>query len=521
MPSIKWITLLVVAIIIGFGALGVVLDSINTPSSPNNKRSDYRNLEDESIKDIILGTDVSINSSVAYIDSQYVKEYSLPNGTWPNGILVGRDGMVWTAGSRSHTLLSFDPEDGQIKSAYPIKEESSSDVMKGGSLMVWSMVEGNDGFIWFSQFGPDRLWRFDPNTEKFQVFRSISAPPFQMKVDKDTGNIWFTTLTGNTLGVIQKIENKNESSPEYKITEFDMDSDSNPSGLFLEKDHVWVSQISNNKLVKFNVVTDSNDLVIDVVRISEISSSEGIPIYSPTDLLIQNDNLWFTEHGTSTITKYQTESQNLTRFPTSANPYQTTTLPFWIREATGGDGHWFNEHTGNRIAFLNTKGMTLLEYEIPTRPSDGYIVYPLGIAVDPANSNKLWFSEWNTDKIAVVDLNIPVSFDIFSDTDKIVLSGSNNTADIDVKITRKSFDLSNGSNNIVYLRASSSMEPAAGFVNVTVNFSTDTINFTSNETTQVYLHLQNDAAPLGNYTLAISATDGAVTKSIFLDLIVN
>ncbi|MGI0022357.1 MAG: hypothetical protein ACRD9Q_05795 [Nitrososphaeraceae archaeon] len=477
----------------------------------------YKNPENQLIKNI-LDTAVSENTSITHMDSPYVKEYSLPNGTWPNGILVDRNGMIWTAGSRSHILLSFDPEDGQIKSVYPIKDESSSDVMKGGSLMVWSMIEDNDGFIWFSQFGPDRLWRFDPKGEKFQVFRSISAPPFQMKVDRDSGNIWFTTLLGNTLGVIQKIENKNESSPEYKITEFDMDSDSNPSGLFLEKDHVWISQISHHKLVKFNIVKDSYDLVKDVVRILEIPSSEGLPIYSPTDLLIQNDNLWFTEHGTSTITKYHTESQNLTRFPTSANPYQTTTLPFWMRESTSGDGLWFNEHTGNRIAFLNTKEITLLEYEIPTRPSDGYIVYPLGIAVDPANSNKLWFSEWNTDKIAVVDLSIPVSFDIFSNTDKIVLSSSNNTTDIDVKIIRKNYEPYNNGNNIISLRASSSMEPAAGFVNVTANFSTDTINFTSNETTQVYLHLKNDAAPLGNYTLAISASDRTVTKSIFLYL---
>ncbi|MGI0009269.1 MAG: hypothetical protein ACRD92_06590, partial [Nitrosopumilaceae archaeon] len=309
-------------------------------------------------------------------------------------------------------------------------------------------------------------------------------------------------------------------NPEYKITEFDMDSDSNPSGLFLEKDHVWVSQISNNKLVKFNVVTDSNGLVTDVVRISEISSSEGIPIYSPTDLLIQNDNLWFTEHGTSTITKYQTESQNLTRFPTSANPYQTTTLPFWMREATIGGGLWFNEHTGNRIAFLNTKEMTLLEYEIPTRPSDGYVVYPLGITIDPSNSNKLWFSEWNTDKIGTVDLSVPIPFDIHSDNDKVILSNDNDVAKIDVQIIKNEYNsLFNNTNSIVNLNASSSMKSNGGFVNMTANFSEDTIDLTKiKETLQVSLSLQNNIAPTGNYTLVISATDGTVTKSIFLDL---
>ena len=218
-----------------------------------------KNPENELIKNI-LDTDVSENTSIKHIDSPYVKEYSLPNGTWPNGILVDRNGMVWTAGSRSHILLSFDPVDGQIKSVYPIKEESSSDVMKGGSLMVWSMIEDNDGFIWFSQFGPDRLWRFDPKAEKFHLFHSLSAPPFQMKVDKETGNIWFTTLTSNTIGVIQKTENKSE--PVYTVTEFDVGQDTYPSGLFLEKHHVWITQIQSHKLVKFNIITDNNGLEI-------------------------------------------------------------------------------------------------------------------------------------------------------------------------------------------------------------------------------------------------------------------
>lgn len=511
MTLVKRITLVAGLIVLVAFSSYIVLKTETDNKTPAKNKS-----EDESIKNIILNTDVTGNTAVSYIDTPYVTEYSLPNGTWPNGILVDRNGIVWVAGS-SHSLLSFDPNSGQIKSVYPIKVESSN-VMRGGTLMVWSMVEDNDGFIWFSQFGLDRLWRFDPKTEKFQVFHSPSAPPFQMKVDKHTGNIWFTTLTGNTVGIIQKIENKNESNLEYKITEFDVGSDSNPSGLFLEKDHVWISQISHHKLVKFNVVKDSNGFVTDVVRTSEIPSSQVISIYSPTDLL-QNDNLvWFTEHGTSTITRYSIEYQNVTRFPTSANAYHTTTLPFWMREATSGDGFWFNEHTGNRIAFFNTKEMTLLEYEIPTRPSDGYVVYPLGITTDPINDNKLWFSEWNTDKIAVVDRNIPVPFDIRSDVDRVVLSGVNDTATIDFELIKNENMAFNNTDKIISLAASSSMEPAAGFVNVTANFSTDTVDLANIKDATRELLLRNDSAPLGNYTLAISATDGTVTKSIFLNL---
>ncbi len=515
MTLVKRITLVAGVIVL------VALSSyIVLKTETDNKNSPKSKLEDESIKSIILDRDVTGNTAVIYIDTPYVKEYSLPNGTWPNGILVDRNGMVWLAGSRSHTLTSFDPMQKHLKS-YPITEETTkNNNFTGGSLMVWAMVEDNDGFIWFSQFGPNPLWRFDPKTEKFQVFHSLSAPPFQMKVDEETGNIWFTTLTGNTIGVIQKTENK--SDPVYTVTEFDVGQDTYPSGLFLEKHHVWIALIQNHKLVKFNVRTDNNGLVVDVVRVLEIPSDDKIFLYSPTDLFVLDDNsIWFTEHGTSTITNYQKDSHTMVRFPTSANPYQATTLPFWIRESVDGDGLWFNEHTGNKIAFLNTTNTMLIEYEIPTRPLDGYIVYPLGIATDPADSKKLWFSEWNTDKIAVVDRSIPISFDISSDVTRVVLDNGNNTANIDMEIVKNNDAnfLVNNKNNILHLRVSSSMEPAAGLVNMTANFSEDTIDLTKiKETLQVSLSLQNNIAPTGNYTLVISATDGTVTKSIFLDL---
>src|SRR5438128_12656062 len=89
----------------------------------------------------------------------------------------------------------------------------------------------------------------------FRLFICISAAPMQMKVDKRSGNIWFTTFGGGTFGVIQKIignkagikSNLNDStiSPEYKVTEFNLGNDSYPSGIFLQGDSVWITETSN------------------------------------------------------------------------------------------------------------------------------------------------------------------------------------------------------------------------------------------------------------------------------------
>lgn len=194
----------------------------------------------------------------------------------PNAILVARNGIVWTVGTMSHTLIGFDPKQGKIRSSFPtiIPEEEANKTnpqSKQGVQMVWSIVEGTDGSIWFPEGGSDPLWRFDPS--QFQVIHSISAAPMQMKVDKKSGNIWFTTFGSGTFGVIQKIiENKvGITRPEYKVTEFNLGNDSFPSGIFLQGDSVRIAEtLNHNKLVEFKPILDGNGKVVNVTKVLEI-----------------------------------------------------------------------------------------------------------------------------------------------------------------------------------------------------------------------------------------------------------
>src|SRR6476619_1653311 len=164
------------------------------------------------------------SQTIQIIPTQYVKEYTLPNGTWHNGILVDSGGTVWTVGTKSNNLISFDPINGKVLSSYPLKSQdfnNDSKRSRTGVNMVWAMVEGKDGSIWFSQADSSSpLWRFDRTTLKFQTFRSISGTPFQMKLDNNTGNIWFTTFAAGTVGLVQKYEGNstyNSNQSNYQV----------------------------------------------------------------------------------------------------------------------------------------------------------------------------------------------------------------------------------------------------------------------------------------------------------------
>lgn len=451
--------------------------------------------------------------------NQYVREYSLPEGTWPNGIMVDKNGSVWVAGSQIHKLFKFDPEREESSSFQIINQENNKP--SDQSLMVWAITEDKDDMIWFSQLGPDQIWRFDSNSKRFDTYR-VSAAPFQMKTD-NTGNIWFTTLTANTVGIIQKayLQDQNQK---YKITEFNLDSDSLPSGIFLDEEYVWITMINDNKIVKFLPVKDANGSIIDINKIIEVPITKENLIYSPTDMIILGDSsVWVTEHGTSFVSKFRDDFQNVVKFPTSQNQYHATSLPFWIKGTKDGKGFWFNEHTGNKIGFFNTEKMELIEYEIPSRPSDGYIVFPLSIATDPTNDNLLWFSEWNTDKIGLVDKSIPIPFDLVPEKDRIVFLQNNNeksdNARITVNIIKNQSFFEENVHNMIWLNASSTLQLNAGLGDMHVNFSTNNIDLTKiNEKEQVDILLQNITVT-GNHTLSISATNGIITKSIFFNLI--
>jgi streptogramin lyase len=463
----------------------------------------------------------------------------MPNGTWPNGILVDGNATIWTVGTKSQNLLRIDPKNGRLLASYPLNNQDglNKNLKKSrtGVMMVWAIVEGKDGSIWFSQSDSSNpLWRFDIPTSKFEVFRSISGPPFQMRVDEKTGNIWFTTFASGTIGVIQRDASNNSG---YVITEFPLGRESYPSGLFLDGDAVWVTQTLNDKIVNLKILKDNHGKVINLVKVLEISGRDKKNLFSaPYDVVRLNNTLWITEHDANFISKYDLISKAMTKVAVSNNPHQYISLPFWLRIGPHGKDLWFNEHTGNRMSLMNTTELQLTEYEIPTRdPSTGYISNVLNFIVDPLDRNRVWFSEYNYDKIGILDRHVSIPFAINSNQSDIIIS-----TDKDQKFPPKSinfellkvpnkvpYDSSNSNSNetIVTFKASSSMSEFGSLKNITTEFFPQSINISKSPERvpiQLKLTLEKDKEIVpGNYTLGIGASDGLVTTSVFQNLLIK
>lgn len=441
----------------------------------------------------------------------YLQEYSLPDNTGPNGIIVDKTGTVWVTSSKSDILYGFDQKSGQLEN-YEIKDGNSQYFIPGlNATMVWTVVQDKDGILWFSPLGTKSLWNFDPTNDTFHSISSDSGSAFQMKADPTTGDVWFTTLSGDTLCVVEKNTNAQGG---YKISAFDLGNGTAPAGLYLQNNSVWVTEITTQKIVEFNIDRE-NGTVTGITKVKEIPVDNQTQLSAPTDLLVNDNSIWLTEHETSFLTEYNLTDDQIVRYPTSQNVYHATTLPFWIRGINDGKDLWFNEHEGNKLAYFDTVNKTMIEYNIPSRPADGFLTYPLNLATDPNDNMILWFSEWNTDKIAKIDGHVQLPFSISSDTSKVVLSSD---ASKEVSVNLKIDGQSPYSANRVFLNASSSMVSNAGFGDLDVKLSPDTLDLSSSHDAQ--LLIRNYSAPPGNYTMGVSVSDGIVTKTIFLDLVI-
>lgn len=431
----------------------------------------------------------------------YIQEYSLPDDSGPNALLVDKQGIVWISTSKPSLLLSFDPATNKVNT-YEITNNSKQKIPNNNSTMVWTMVQDHDGAIWLSQLGINAVWKFMPQNNIFHWISLPDSAPFQMKVGNQ-GEIWFSSINKNTVGVIKKDQ----------ILSFFTGNKTNPAGIFLDGNTLWVSEVLLQKVAKYEIKNDTQDIKA-ISLLALYPKDNNTWFLSPTDVFVKNNVLWLTEHETSFLTSYDTMTNKITRYPTSQNLYHTVTLPFWLRSSNNENNIWFNEHQGGKIGNFDLQKKSLTEYSIPSLPKDGYVTYPLNLATSPNDDEILWFSEWNTDKIGVIDGHKKIPFDI-AVYNKTLTLGPDETKSLLLYV--------NGtnpiSNNMLDLNASSSIEPDSSLGNLTVKYPAEKIDLTKTNLIQVLV--QNNSVNPGNYTLGLSVSDGFVTKTVFVGITIK
>src|SRR5574338_522806 len=146
------------------------------------------------------------NNKVAHFDptTQTFKEWDLPPGHHPHGVLVDRKGMVWTTGNGNGTIGRLDPATGEMQE-YRTPSASGEIVEYPSSGGPYGIALDKVGQVWFCRMGDDKLGILDPATGAMsELALPEGSRPRRMATAPD-GSLWVTLYGSGKLAQIDPV----------------------------------------------------------------------------------------------------------------------------------------------------------------------------------------------------------------------------------------------------------------------------------------------------------------------------
>ena len=167
--------------------------------------------------------------------TQQFREWELPSGAKPHGLLVDKQGIVYYTGNGNGTIGRLDPTTGKVT-----EFKAPTD---GGPH---TLVQASDGIIWFTEQSAERIGRLDPKSGVITEYPTRGGP-YGLAISKD-GAIWFCQLSGNRMGRLDPATGK--------ITEIALPRGSGPRRVAATPDGsiLWWAFYGSNELVKFDPI---------------------------------------------------------------------------------------------------------------------------------------------------------------------------------------------------------------------------------------------------------------------------
>ena len=162
------------------------------------------------------------------------REWDLPRGAHPHGLIVDKQGIVFYTGNGNGTIGRLDPASGKV---------TEFKAPSGGS--PHTLIQSADATIWFTvQDG--RIGRLDPASGRIREYETRGGP-YGLALSKD-GAVWFCQLSGDRLGRVDPVTGK--------VTEIDVPRGSGPRRVAATPDGslLWFAFYGSNELVKFDPI---------------------------------------------------------------------------------------------------------------------------------------------------------------------------------------------------------------------------------------------------------------------------
>lgn len=220
------------------------------------------------------------------------REWDMPRGHHPHGLLVDRQGIVWTTGNGNGTIGRLDPVRGEI-----IEYKTPS----GGGGPHTLVISDDGASIWFTLQAGNRIGHLDTASRRMVEYKT-SGGPYGIALDK-RGWAWFCRMGDDKLGSIDPGSGA--------VSELALPAGSRPRRMATAPDgSLWVTLYGSGKLAQVNPIGRR--------LIREVALPAG-PGGGPYAVTVDGAGMvWANEIETDTVLRFNPASgeSRVTKLPT-------------------------------------------------------------------------------------------------------------------------------------------------------------------------------------------------------------
>jgi virginiamycin B lyase len=235
---------------------------------------------------------VMTGNKVARFDprTQSFKEWDLPSGHRPHGLLVDKQGMVWTTGNGNGTIGKLDPASGKM---------TEFRTPSGGGGPHTLIITDDQSTIWFTLQSGNKVASLDTRTGSIKEYPSAGGP-YGLALDK-AGQVWFCRMGDSKMG---KLDPKTG-----QMAEVDTGRGSLPRRVATAPDGMlWITFYGSGKLAKLDPAA------MKVAKTYQLPAGDAGPYAVTVD---GGGLVWANEIRTDTVVRFdpKTEQMRVVQLP--------------------------------------------------------------------------------------------------------------------------------------------------------------------------------------------------------------
>ncbi|MEI7870686.1 MAG: SMP-30/gluconolactonase/LRE family protein [Alphaproteobacteria bacterium] len=293
-----------------------------------------------------------------------IRTFNVRPGSGSRDVACNGDGTVWFCGQRDGTLNLLDPRDGGLKV-----------ISLGPGAAPHGVVVGPDGAAWVTEGGQNSIARVDPKDHRVQLWKLNGGPAnanLNTLVFDKTGTLWFTGQ-GGALG---RFDPRTE-----KMQVWDAPRGYGPYGIALTpQGTVWYVSLAGNYLAQIDLASGTPRIVEPPTPqqgarrvwsdsqgrlwISEWNSG-NVSMHDPRDgswkkwklpgekprcysvYVDDRDAIWLTDFSANAVVRFDPRTETFVSFPSDKSGAN-------VRQMAGRPGEaWGGESGTNRIVVID------------------------------------------------------------------------------------------------------------------------------------------------------------------------